>query len=45
MLEVYVTLIIKQKRTLETIPSQFRGPAAEMLKDLGLSNTGEPIVM
>lgn len=44
MVDVYIALIIRKFRTIETVPVQLKAQVSEGLTVLGLDGNGDPIV-
>ena len=43
MVEVYVALIIRKRRTIDKVPAQLREQVLAELKELGLDSNGNPL--
>jgi hypothetical protein len=43
MIEIYCKLIISKRRTLDTIPDDFKSEVEARLKALGYDTNGDPI--
>lgn len=44
MVDVYVTLIVKKRRTIEQVPIQLREQVLIELNAMGLDGNGDPIL-